>query len=119
MYTLPINRYPLITPPSVQVSAVYPGATAEDVAAVGVAVEVFAWTTQRVHQIESEDTAVAALKFASGAIGTIEASTALWEQHRDAMRQVCKDRMMAFGQAGQASKIKPVTTREFARAYAG
>jgi len=32
LYTLPINRYPLITPPSVQVSAVYPGATAEDVA---------------------------------------------------------------------------------------
>jgi multidrug efflux pump len=31
LYTLPINRYPLITPPSVQVSAVYPGATAEDV----------------------------------------------------------------------------------------
>jgi predicted dehydrogenase len=41
-------------------------------------VEVFAWTTQRVHQIESEDTAVAALKFSSGAFGTIEASTALW-----------------------------------------
>jgi hydrophobe/amphiphile efflux-1 (HAE1) family protein len=32
LYTLPINRYPAITPPSVQVSAVYPGATAEDVA---------------------------------------------------------------------------------------
>jgi hydrophobe/amphiphile efflux-1 (HAE1) family protein len=32
LYTLPINRYPPITPPSVQVSAVYPGATAEDVA---------------------------------------------------------------------------------------
>ena len=31
--TLPINRYPPITPPSVQVAAVYPGATAEDVAA--------------------------------------------------------------------------------------
>src|SRR5688572_22926290 len=44
----------------------------------GMPVEVFAWTTQRVHQIESEDTAVAALKFASGAFGTIEASTALW-----------------------------------------
>jgi hypothetical protein len=27
--TLPINRYPTITPPSVQVSAVYPGATAK------------------------------------------------------------------------------------------
>ena len=44
----------------------------------GMPVEVFAWTTQRVHKIESEDTAVAALKFASGAFGTIEASTALW-----------------------------------------
>ncbi|MEO6055451.1 MAG: multidrug efflux RND transporter permease subunit [Gemmatimonadales bacterium] len=29
---LPVSRYPQITPPSVQVSAVYPGATAEDVA---------------------------------------------------------------------------------------
>jgi fructose-bisphosphate aldolase, class II len=38
---------------------------------------------------------------------------------RDAMRQVCKDRMVAFGQAGQAGKVKPVTTREFARVYAG
>src|SRR3954452_12455430 len=30
---LPVNRYPAITPPSVQVAATYPGATAEDVAA--------------------------------------------------------------------------------------
>jgi len=30
--TLPVNRYPRITPPAVQVSAVYPGASAEDVA---------------------------------------------------------------------------------------
>lgn len=44
----------------------------------GMPVEVFAWTTRRVHRIESEDTAVAALKFGSGAFGTIEASTALW-----------------------------------------
>jgi predicted dehydrogenase len=44
----------------------------------GMPVEVFAWTTQRVHAIESEDTAVAALKFASGAFGAIETSTALW-----------------------------------------
>ena len=44
----------------------------------GMPVEVFAWTTQRVHAIESEDTCVAALKFDSGAFGTIEASTALW-----------------------------------------
>jgi multidrug efflux pump len=32
MYLLPINRYPQITPPAVQVVAVYPGASAEDVA---------------------------------------------------------------------------------------
>src|SRR5687768_125465 len=44
----------------------------------GMPVEVFAWTTQRVHAIESEDTSVAALRFGSGAFGTIEASTALW-----------------------------------------
>jgi hydrophobe/amphiphile efflux-1 (HAE1) family protein len=30
--TLPVNRYPNITPPGVQVTAVYPGATAQDVA---------------------------------------------------------------------------------------
>jgi UDP-N-acetyl-2-amino-2-deoxyglucuronate dehydrogenase len=44
----------------------------------GMPVEVFAWSTQRVHRIESEDTAVAALKFASGAFGAIEATTATW-----------------------------------------
>jgi hydrophobe/amphiphile efflux-1 (HAE1) family protein len=32
MLSLPVNRYPQITPPSVQVTAVYPGASAQDVA---------------------------------------------------------------------------------------
>ena len=44
----------------------------------GMPVEVFAWSTQRVHRIESEDTCVAALKYGSGAFGTIEATTATW-----------------------------------------
>ena len=45
----------------------------------GMPVEVYGMTTRRVHtRIESEDTCVATLKFASGAFGTIEASTALW-----------------------------------------
>jgi UDP-N-acetyl-2-amino-2-deoxyglucuronate dehydrogenase len=44
----------------------------------GMPAEVFAWSTQRVHQIESEDTCVAALKFPSGALGTIEGTTATW-----------------------------------------
>lgn len=38
-----------------------------------------AFTTRRVHQsIEVEDTAVASLRFANGALGTIEATTAAW-----------------------------------------
>ncbi|MGI8508459.1 MAG: efflux RND transporter permease subunit, partial [Gemmatimonadaceae bacterium] len=32
MLSLPVNRYPQITPPSVQITAVYPGASAQDVA---------------------------------------------------------------------------------------
>src|SRR5262245_18190507 len=37
---------------------------------------------------------------------------------RDAMKKVCIARMTAFGQAGNAGKIKPASTREFARVYA-
>jgi len=45
----------------------------------GMPVEVFAWKTRRVHtRIEAEDTAVASLRFADGALGTIEGSTALY-----------------------------------------
>ncbi|PWU25013.1 MAG: oxidoreductase [Candidatus Rokuibacteriota bacterium] len=46
---------------------------------VGMPALVFAWTTRRVHAgIEVEDTACATLRFASGALGAFEASTALW-----------------------------------------
>jgi UDP-N-acetyl-2-amino-2-deoxyglucuronate dehydrogenase len=45
----------------------------------GMPAEVFAWSTRRVYtHIEAEDTACAALKFKDGALGTVEASTALW-----------------------------------------
>ena len=37
---------------------------------------------------------------------------------RDAMKVVCKDRMIAFGQAGQAGKVKTVSTKEYAKVYA-
>ena len=37
---------------------------------------------------------------------------------REAMKAVCKARMTAFGQAGWAGKIKPVTCKEFAKVYA-
>jgi fructose-bisphosphate aldolase class II len=36
---------------------------------------------------------------------------------RDAMKKVCIDRMVAFGQAGQAPTIKPVSVEEFASYY--
>lgn len=45
----------------------------------GMPSEVFCWSTRRVHTgIEAEDTASATLRFPDGALGTIEASTALW-----------------------------------------
>jgi len=31
---------------------------------------------------------------------------------REAMKQICVDRMVAFGQAGHAGRIKPVTCKE-------
>jgi len=37
---------------------------------------------------------------------------------RDAMKKVCIARMTAFGQAGQADKIRPVSLEDFARRYA-
>jgi fructose-bisphosphate aldolase class II len=36
---------------------------------------------------------------------------------RDAMKKVCTARMVSFGQAGHASKIKPVTLGEMAKKY--
>lgn len=45
----------------------------------GMPAEVVCWSTRRVHTgIETEDTAVASVKFPSGALGTIEGSTAVW-----------------------------------------
>jgi len=45
----------------------------------GLPSEVFAWTTRVVHtSIESEDTCCAVLRFPNGAMGSIEASTAVW-----------------------------------------
>jgi fructose-bisphosphate aldolase class II len=38
---------------------------------------------------------------------------------RDAMKKVCIDRMVAFGQAGQASKIKPASIQQFISYYKG
>jgi len=37
---------------------------------------------------------------------------------RDAMKKVCIARMTAFGQAGNATKIKPISLEQMARRYA-
>lgn len=45
----------------------------------GMPAEIFAFKTRRVHTgIEAEDTAAATLRFANGALGSIEATTATW-----------------------------------------
>jgi UDP-N-acetyl-2-amino-2-deoxyglucuronate dehydrogenase len=45
----------------------------------GLPEEVFAWSAHTVHTgIEADDTTCASLRFANGAIGTVEASTAVW-----------------------------------------
>lgn len=45
----------------------------------GLPTEVFAWSTRRVHTaIEAEDTVSASLRYADGALGVIEATTAAW-----------------------------------------
>lgn len=45
----------------------------------GMPTDVFAWKTRCVHQdIEAEDTATATFRFAGGALGTLEATTAAW-----------------------------------------
>ncbi|MGH7995481.1 MAG: Gfo/Idh/MocA family protein [Opitutaceae bacterium] len=45
----------------------------------GMPEEVFCWSAQRIHVgLEVEDTASAALKFGSGALGAVEATTAVW-----------------------------------------
>src|SRR5207253_10815856 len=45
--TLPVNSYPALTPPEIQVQAVYPGATAQDVAAAVAADRAAALRTRR------------------------------------------------------------------------
>ena len=45
----------------------------------GLPSEVFCWKTRRVYEhIEAEDTAAASVRYPNGALGAIEASTALW-----------------------------------------
>ncbi|MFC1611138.1 class II fructose-bisphosphate aldolase, partial [Myxococcota bacterium] len=36
---------------------------------------------------------------------------------RAAMKEICKERMIAFGQAGNAGKIKPVTKKHMVEFY--
>ena len=58
----------------------------------GMPTEVFCRATRRVHAaIEAEDTASAVVRFPDGALGTIEASTALWPGWRRRL-EICGER---------------------------
>ena len=68
------------------------------VAVMGAPVEVFAWTGLLAHErMQVEDTAVAAVRFASGALGTIHATTAAYPGAEASLR--------IFGAAGSAAIV--------------
>jgi UDP-N-acetyl-2-amino-2-deoxyglucuronate dehydrogenase len=62
---------------------------------VGPVVEVKAMIDTRIRQIESEDVAIAILKFSSGALGVVEASTTIYEKNLE-------ESISVFGELGYA-----------------
>jgi predicted dehydrogenase len=71
---------------------------------LGPVVEVFAYTTTRLRKIETEDLGVAALKFAGGALGIVEAATTLYPANLE-------ETLAVFGETGTAV-INGVTATE-------
>lgn len=57
---------------------------------------VFARTATAVHAIETEDVAVATLRFANGALGTISSATAAYPAHRHLITVIGSDGSIAF-----------------------
>lgn len=62
---------------------------------MGPVTEVFAYTTTRLRKIETEDVGVAVLKFASGALGVIEAAATLYPENLE-------ETLAVFGETGTA-----------------
>ncbi len=62
---------------------------------MGPVTEVFAYTTTRLRRIETEDLGVAVLKFASGALGIIEAAATLYPTNLE-------ETLAVFGESGTA-----------------
>lgn len=70
----------------------------------GMPTEIYGRTTRRVYaHIEGEDTACAVLKFSDGALGTIEASTALWPGWQRQI-EICGERGSAILQDDHLAK---------------
>ena len=95
---------------------------------MGPAVEVMAYTGLLAHQrIEVEDVAVAGIKFASGALGTIEASTATWpgelkriEVHGDAGSAALKEEDLEVWKfAKEAKTDEQIRQRMAGRTHTG
>jgi predicted dehydrogenase len=62
----------------------------------GPVASVFAHTATAFHAIETEDVAVATLRFASGALGTVSSSTAAYPAHRHLVTIIGTDGSVAF-----------------------
>lgn len=63
---------------------------------VGPVASVFAQTATAFHAIETEDVAVATLRFANGALGTISSSTAAYPAHRHLVTIIGSDGSISF-----------------------
>jgi UDP-N-acetyl-2-amino-2-deoxyglucuronate dehydrogenase len=82
---------------------------------LGEPLEVFAWTGRLAHErIEVEDTAVATIRFAEGALGVIEATTAAYpgmnarvQVHGDRGSAVIDDDRLVYFHAAQAGERGP------------
>jgi predicted dehydrogenase len=82
---------------------------------LGQPVEVFAWTGRLAHdRIEVEDTAAATIRFAGGALGVIQATTAAYpglnarvQLHGDRGSAVIDDDRLAYFHAAQAGESGP------------
>jgi predicted dehydrogenase len=82
---------------------------------LGEPVEVFAWTGRLAHErIEVEDTAVATIRFAQGALGVIHATTAAYpgmnarvQLHGDRGSAVIDDDRLVYFHAAQAGEAGP------------
>lgn len=82
---------------------------------MGPARRVTGWTRTQVHRIDVEDTALALIEFANGAVGTIEATTAFYSSGKTPPEQTTVDTLQVSGATGSAVLDKGMLTKTWAQ----